>query len=448
MWTLKKLKKLIKGDFFSEIQWEKDSIQVNSRHVKYGDLYICVKGLYTDGHDYIDEALSNGASLILVSRKIINKSYSNCPLLMVKDTKKVLSHLARIRINQSRAKFIGITGSLGKTSTKEALKCILSNFGQTETNFASMNDSFHLVFILINLSLNTKFVILEAGMTAKNELREIAELVKFDIVMITTIEAVHLKNFSSLTEIADAKSELLLNMNNNSMVLLNSDNDYFSYLLDQARKNNIKHILSFGQKIQSTYRLIEYIVEGDQSIIIANVKGKPILFRMLCHGVKQAINLVAALGIVDFLGIELGKAITALNLFSPIKGRGERSKFMIDQQEIILIDDSYNASPASVEAALKVLGKDLEDNKKAIKVAILGDMLELGINEVLFHEKLHKHIITNKINHVILVGTIIKCLNKKLPKDILLLHVEKVEDLVDEIEKLIKKIYQQLVTHL
>lgn len=393
--------------------WTANGVSIDTRTLEPGDLFIAIKGPNTDGHDYVEDAFAKGAAAAMVSRAGI--ATAGNPLLLVGDTNTGLEDLGRMARQRTQAKIIGVTGSIGKTGTKEALRRMLEPQGRTIATQGNLNNQWGLPLSLARMPADTQFGIFEMGMNHAGEIHALSMIAKPDVAIITNVESVHLEFFSSEQAIADAKAEIFAGMTPNGTAILNKDNVHYEYLYKKAVAAGVKNICSFGVHSEAQNRPINIVLNASCSAVTAKIDRTVIDYSIGLPGNHWVQNSIAVLTAVNAVG---GDVIMAARIFStlrPLPGRGARQQISLPDGQFLLIDESYNASPASVRAALRVLGAAKVRNGGR-RIAVLGDMLELGADAPRLHADLSKDIIENKIDLVFTAGENMSGLAKKLPK--------------------------------
>lgn len=411
--------------------WSVTGLSIDSRTLKPGDLFIALKGFAQDGHQFIPQAIAAGAGAILSHQPIAS---STLPVVYVTDTMQALIQLGAAARRRSAATVIGVTGSAGKTSTKEMLRLVLSEEALTHASEASYNNHWGVPFSLAKLPPAAKFAVFEIGMNHPGEIDGLTKQVRPDIAIITTIAAAHLAFFANISEIADAKAEIFHGMQTGkSIAILPYDNSEYDRLMRHAKKNSIKHILSFGQKTGADIHL-KTIQHPPASLEISiDYFGRPVSYSLPVTGDHWAINSLAVFAAGATLGMTDQKIIQGLQKFTPSPGRGQKLNITLAiNKRIILIDDSYNANPASMKAAFNIL-QYASPNPDNRRIAILGDMLELGDQSAMLHADLQASILSNKIDLVFTCGSLMKNLYQALPKDIRAQHYENSALLADHL---------------
>ena len=408
--------------------WAATGLSIDTRTLKVGDLFIALRGDSLDGHDYVAAALEKGAAAAVVDR-IPEGVSETVPLLVVEDTFEALQALGIGARARTGAKIIAVTGSVGKTGTKEMLAVAFGALGQTYASKASFNNHWGVPFSLASMHGGTDYGIFEIGMNHPGEIGPLAKMVRPDIAIITTVEPVHLENFSSIEEIADAKAEIFQGLDHNGTAVLNHDNPQFSRLLAAARTCGVK-ILSFGEHEDADARLVECLIASNGSRIKAEIGGEGIAFTLLIPGRHIALNALAVLLAVKATGGSVQKAAQALEKIEPLAGRGKREILELGEggNTVTLIDESYNASPVAMKAAFKVLAM-IDPGRGGRRIAFLGDMLELGADGPRLHEELALPLKAADVHLVYTCGKLMKNLHDSLPQELRGEHRDNSRDL-------------------
>jgi UDP-N-acetylmuramoyl-tripeptide--D-alanyl-D-alanine ligase len=346
------------------------SVTTDSRKVKKGDVFIALKGDKFDGNKYALDAINSGAELAIVDDKLLPE---NDRFLKVDDAYAALLKMSQYKRLKSQAKFIGITGSVGKTTVKEALGQVLAQQGKTHVTVGNLNNHIGMPLTLANMPNDTKFAVIEMGMNHAGEIRFLTNICKPHIALITFIAAVHIEFFNNVDEIALAKAEIFEGIQQNGSVILPSDSDYYNILKTQAEKNEISKIYDFGKNANN------WTLENN--IISAEIYGEKVSFKPNQTSSHFINNLLAVLTAAKVAGANLQQAAKDIENFLPPKGRG---KIIEHKSGAKIIDDAYNASPESMRAALDYLA-----TYSGKKIALLGDMRELGVGARHYHESLH-----------------------------------------------------------
>lgn len=411
--------------------WKVDGVSIDSRTVEPGDLFIALKGPQFDGHQFVKTALDNGAAAALVSERPADLD-ENAPLLQVDDTLQALTALGRAGRARVSARLCAVTGSVGKTSTKEALRLALSSSGSTHASVASYNNHWGVPLSLARMPSDTDFGVFELGMNHAGELTPLSQLVKPDVAVITNVEPVHLEFFDSVADIADAKAEVFAGMASGGVAVLNRDNAYFDQLRSSAEAAGVGRVISFGSHPEADARLTSIATHPTCNCISADICGQAVTYKVGVPGRHWAHNSLAVLAAVYALKADLGLAALALADMTPLKGRGRRMTVGLGDDSFLLIDDSYNASPVSMRAALELLGST-QPGPRGRRVAVLGDMLELGESAEELHAELVDEFVGNGIDLVFLCGENMEALYQILPGRIQGIHTEDSDSLLPHV---------------
>lgn len=382
-------------------------VSIDSRTIKPGEAYFAIKGEVHDGHDFVNAALHAGAALAVVEVGQRGNFASDAPLLVVDDVLKSLCDLARAARARLKGRVIAVTGSVGKTSTKEALRHVLSAQGVTHASAASFNNHWGVPLSLARCPAEAQFAVFEIGMNHAGEIEPLVRMVRPHLAMITTVEPVHLEFFSGIEAIADAKAEIFAGLEPGGVALLNRDNSQFARLVGRASACGAARIVSFGAGEKADARLIELSLHATSSAVHANILGQDVTYKLGTPGRHMAINSLAVLATVSLAGADLALAALSLSQLAPATGRGVRSVLELRDGEATLIDESYNANPASMAAALSVLGQ-AEIGPRGRRIAILGDMLELGPTSAAFHRALADVVKANRIDLIYCCGPLMR----------------------------------------
>ena len=375
---------------------------LDSRKAKPGDLYLAVKGDNKDGHDFIASAFENKAAAALVSRPVDAVG----PVVTVAHTQRALEDLARAARARSAATVVAVTGSAGKTTTKEMLKLAFGALAPTHVSGASFNNHWGVPFSVASLPREAVYAVLEIGMNHFGEIRGLVPFVKPAIALITTIAPAHLEFFGNCEAIADAKSEVFEGLLPGGSALLPVDSPYCERLRARAKQLGVAKIFTFGSAACADARLIHYEETSSGVRIRCEILGRPVDALVGAPGRHIAGNALGALLTVGVAGGDVDKAAAALANFTALKGRGER----IQANGVEIIDESYNANPASMAAALSLLAK-----APGRRIAVLGDMLEMGPEGPSMHAGLAPHLAAADL--VFLCGPLMQALYDALPAE-------------------------------
>ncbi len=401
--------------------WTCEGVSIDTRTLAPGDLFVALKDV-RDGHDFVAQALENGASAALVSR-IPDNVPADAPLLIVDDVLAGLEALGAAARARMQGKVIGVTGSAGKTSTKEMLLSMLSQQGKTHASVASYNNHWGVPLTLARMPPDTQFAIIEIGMNHPGEIAPLARLARPHAAMITTVAAAHLEAFRDVAAIAVEKASIFDGLPVGGAAVLNADIENAAILMAKTIDRRLNGI-EFGETAYD-YKLKTVSIQGDNTVVQAEAKGRPLLFKLATPGRHFAMNALGALAIVEAVGGDLARAVTALGRWMPYEGRGLRETIHLDPVEseltLSLIDDSYNANPASMAAALEVLAgarvtHEIGRVSKGRRIAFLGDMKELGEDAIALHAGLAHLPAMQDIDVVHCAGPLMRSLYDLLPE--------------------------------
>jgi len=399
--------------------WAATGVSIDTRTIRPGDLFVALKDV-RDGHDFVAMALSKGAAAALVSH-IPEGVPADAPLLIVSDVLKGLEDLGRFARARTKARVIGVTGSVGKTSTKEMLRAILSGQGRTHAAEASYNNHWGVPLTLARMPVDADFAVIEIGMNHPGEIAPLARMARLDVAMITTIAPAHLEAFGGLDGIAAEKAAIFQGLEPGGQAVIPLDTPTAAILLDAAQGHATA---TFGADPKADYHLAHVTVGDHATIIRATRRGASFLFKIASPGRHFAANGLGALAVADALGLDPVIAATDLGHWAPPQGRGTRERIEIDPLDGLafdLIDDAFNSNPASLAAALDVLiAANPQDAVGRVatgrRIAVLGDMLELGPTEGELHLAVARHPGLAAISTIHCVGPRMQALWNALPR--------------------------------
>ncbi|MGA7678995.1 MAG: UDP-N-acetylmuramoylalanyl-D-glutamyl-2,6-diaminopimelate--D-alanyl-D-alanine ligase [Pseudolabrys sp.] len=413
LWALDAMIAAMQAEGAGALPADVNGISIDSRTLVKGDAFFAIEGENRDGHDFVEGALKAGAGLAVLEREQRDR-FPGAPLLIVPDVLEALRDLARAARARMSAKVIAVTGSVGKTSTKEALRLALSAEGETHASIASYNNHWGVPLSLARCPAGAKYAVFEIGMNHAGEITPLTQLVRPHVGIITGIEPVHLEYFGSLEKIADAKAEIFSGVEPGGAVVLNRDNAQYERLATAARAAHIERIVSFGEHAAADARLIQFSLQADGSTVEARILGQTVTYKVGAPGRHLVLNSLAVLAAVSLVGADLALAALALNNLKPASGRGARTMLSVPGGKALLIDESYNANPASMRAAIALLG-GAPVGKRGRRIAVLGDMLELGPAGAELHRALADTIETAEIDLVFCSGPLMRALWEALP---------------------------------
>ena len=370
-------------------------ISIDTRMLKKDNLFLTIKGKNNNGAKFVSKALKKGAKYIVSSQNI--KKQKN-KTIKVKNEIKFLNKYAFKKRENTRAKIIGVTGSAGKTSLKNLIKDLLNNFGKTLSSPKSYNNHFGVPLSLSQLKIEHKFGVFEVGMSKKGEIDKLTKLIRPHFGIITNIGEAHIENFKNLRGIADAKGEIIQNIEKGGTIILNRDDEYFTHLEKKAKKNNLK-IVTFGINKKSNVQLVSKSKKRDQELLTIKIKEK--ILKVKIKNINF-YNVLSSLALLDELNLNQNNVINNFKNYEPSEGRGKIHNIKRYKKNFKLIDESYNANPISVKNAIQKLGSIKKQKFK--KYLLLGDMLELGQKSEILHKRLSKVINNSDIDKVFIKG--------------------------------------------
>jgi len=394
--------------------WQATGVSIDSRTLVAGDLFVALEGPNFDGHDFAAAALARGAAAAVVRDSWAAPS-PDVPLLRVADTLAALRALGAAARRRTGARVIAITGSVGKTGTKEALKLALAEQGLVSASEGSFNNHWGLPLSLARTPPDAAFGVFEMGMNHPGEITPLARLARPHVAVVTAVEAVHAEFFDSVEAIADAKAEIFSGIEPGGIAVLNRDNAQFGRLAAAAAAAGVETVLGFGTHAEAAIRVCEIDPDSNGSRVVAEVAGQTLTYRIGAPGNHWVINSLAVLATVLAADADVRRAAAALEGLRPPKGRGLRTTVAIAGGRFDLIDDSYNASPASMGAAFEVLGR-IRPGPGGRRIAALGDMLELGDAAQALHAALAEPLCEHGIDLVFTAGRDMDALWQALPR--------------------------------
>ncbi len=418
--------------------WDISGVSIDTRTIEPGDLFVALTAA-RDGHDFVAQALEKGAGAAMVSR-IPDDLPEGAPLLIVEDVQTALEALGQASRARTQAKVVAITGSVGKTSTKEMIAKMLSDQGKTHASVASYNNHWGVPLTLARMPRDAEYAVIEIGMNHPGEIAPLAKMARPHVAMITTVGTAHLENFDNERGIAAEKASILEGLESDGMAVLNADIQFASVLQDKAKDVGARAI-DFGRQA-AEFKLADVSVQGDVTVVKATAGQDPLLFKLNTPGTHFAMNALGALASVAALGADMALAAQSLGRWSPYKGRGVRETINLDPVDedlaLILIDDSYNANPDSMRAALDVLAASTPRDatgrvSRGRRIAILGDMKELGAGEQAMHAGLADLGAMAEIDVVHTTGPLMGHLHQAVPEDKRGLHCATADEMAERV---------------
>ncbi|MGB3243782.1 MAG: UDP-N-acetylmuramoyl-tripeptide--D-alanyl-D-alanine ligase [Sulfitobacter sp.] len=401
--------------------WSCDGVSIDTRTLVAGELFVALKDV-RDGHDFVAQALEKGAGAALVSR-VPEGVAADAPLLVVDDVLVALEKLGAAARARTAAKVVAVTGSVGKTSTKEMLLAMLGDQGRAHASVASYNNHWGVPLTLARMPQDTQYAVIEIGMNHPGEIEPLARLARPDVAMVTTVAAAHLEAFEDVAGIAVEKAAVFAGLPIGGGAVINADIEHAPILLAKAHDCRVRDI-TFGEHAFD-FKLKDVTVSADATVVQAEFEDQPLLFKIATPGRHFAMNGLGAMAVAHALGLDMALAAQSLGRWTPYKGRGVRETIVLDPVEahltLDLIDDSYNANPTSMAAALEVLAAsevkhDIGRVSKGRRIAFLGDMKELGPDAIALHAGLAHLDSTRQIDVIHCIGPLMKSLYELLPE--------------------------------
>lgn len=416
-------------------EWSAAGISIDTRSLKPGDIFVALRDA-RDGHEFLSNAFDAGAAAALVARAP-ETAPDGAPLLVVDDTLQGLRDLALAARLRNFGKRIAVTGSAGKTSTKEILRAVLGAGGLVHAADKSFNNHWGVPLTLARLPMHVDYGVFEIGMNHAGEITPLTRLVRPHAAIVTTVGAAHLEFFESVEAIAEAKAEIFLGLAPGGVAVLPSDDEYYPLLKKRAEDAGAASFVTFGEKAGADFRLLDYKAAGGGARLRTSIKGEEHSLDVGIPGKHQALNMLAALAAADIVGADLKRSIAALADLAPAEGRGQRTVIAVNGGEAVLIDESYNANPSSMAASIGLLGA-APVSGGGRRIAVLGEMLELGPNAPALHASLAAALADARVDRVYAAGALMGHLWDALPETMRALHAGSAVGLVGPVEDAIK----------
>jgi len=436
LWTPEEVQAATGGVFARAPAAPATGASIDSRSLEPGDIFFAISGPSRDGHDFVPAALDRGAAFAIIARTAAARLGEGA-FLLVDDPLAALAALGGAGRRRSAAKVVAVTGSVGKTTTKEALRIALSASGPTHASVASYNNHWGVPLSLARMPLQTAFGVFEIGMNHKGEITPLTALVRPHVAIVTAIAESHLGHFDGLADIADAKAEIFGGVEPGGAALINGETPFHQRLEQAARACGIGRVYRFGAAADDDVRLLAGDFAAEHSDVTISVLGERLALRIGAPGRHMALNALAVLGAVKLCGADLAAAAGALSTLAPGKGRGMRLRFPLGAGAITLIDESYNANPASMRAALALLAQ-AEIGPGGRRIAVLGDMLELGESSNALHRALAKDMDAAGVDSLYACGSGMSELVPALSDRIPVLHRAQSVELVEPLTKALR----------
>jgi len=414
LWTAADAERATQGK--TEGDWVASGVSIDTRAIEPGDLFTAIRGPNHDGHDHVEDALAKGAAAAMVERRFEGLP-SRGGLLKVADTEQGLRDLAAAARARTQAKICGVTGSVGKTGTKELLKAALGVAGKVTATQGNLNNHYGLPLSLARMPADSDFGIFEMGMNHAGEISPLSKLAKPHVALITTIAPVHIEYFDSLEGIADAKAEIFDGLEPGGTVILNRDTPYFDHLAEKAKAAGAGMVWGFGVHSFANARLLAYEPDIDGAVVEATIGSHHLRYRLAMRGKHWALNSMAVLVAAQAMGVDLDVAADALKNVTPPKGRGLVIPVHVEDGAFNIIDETYNASPIAVRAAFDVLA-GTKPGRGGRRIVVLGDMLELGDETENAHMSLVDEIVAHDFDLAFTCGQYMSDVVDALPEDL------------------------------
>ena len=431
LWTSGEVAEATGGDVLG--RWEAYGVSIDSRTVVAGDMFIALRGENFDGHAYIADALEAGAAAVVADHLPVGMS-EDAPMLLVRDTEKALTDLGVFARQRSQAKIVAVTGSVGKTGTKEMLALALGKQGHAYATEGNLNNHLGVPLSLARMSKGTEYGVFELGMNHAGEIAGLTRIVQPHVAVITAVEAVHLEHFGSVEAIANAKSEIFQGLGEDGVAVIPEDNVYVERLREAAIAVGVEEVRGFGESDEAYAKLVDVRDADDGMEVSVRIGTQALTYSLAVVGKHWAMNSLAVLTVVEALGGDVRAAALSFREFTLPEGRGKCYRLDVAGGEFLLIDDSYNASPASMMAAIYGL-KRKHSGRSGRSIAVLGDMLELGERSVEMHAELQSSL--QGVDRVITAGALMRNLYDALPSGQRVGHCDGADDVVEMLRSLV-----------
>ena len=446
LYTIDELKQCFYDDIFFIDENKNKNIEkvvFDSRDVCKNCLFFALIGETNDGHKFIENAIENGAICVVgqyipdnIKNKVENGDIS---FILVKDSLKAFQKLAIFHRNRLKCKVIGITGNIGKTTTREMMNLSMSAFYKTYTNKLNYNGQIGIPYTICNTPMDTEMLILEMGMSQKGELDIISKIAKPDISIITKIAPAHIGNFNNIEEVVEAKAEIFNGMNKNGYIILDKEGEYYNKFVELSKNNGLNNIITIGKNNNANIYSSGIEFNNDCSISydlnIDNIKYR---VKMNCLIEHNVFNSLFVFAVAKILHLDINKVIKSLEEFKIVNGRGNIENLTVNNKNIFIINDCYNSSPDALKSSIKYLRNIQNIYKDKHTVAIIGDMLELGEDSTFYHQQISQYLIDNNIKQVVLIGECSKVIFDNLPDNIEKLYFKNTSEFESEILNYIK----------
>jgi len=419
-------------------EWAVTGISIDSRTLEPGDLFIALRGETNDGHDYMKQAIAKGARAIIAEHSVLSE-VKECPVIIVPDSLVALTDLGHYRRKQTQAKIVALTGSVGKTTTKEFLRQLCQQFAPTAFSQSSYNNCWGVPLSLARMRREDTYGIFEIGTNNPGEIAPLAQLVKPHIALITRIGEAHIGRLGSLQAIAREKGALLGGVVPEGIAVLNRDDTFFDYFNTRAQEAKIATIISYGQSEKADVRLLALdsdAVRGHMEMTFTAQKAT-YKCRLPFLGDHRAMNALGAFAVAVSLGLDPHKVCESLSALALIVGRGQIHTLKLNAGTFTLIDDAYNANPTSMRAAFAVCAS-IKPLLQGRRIAVLGEMGELGDYAIESHAALAPLAEASGVDLAFACGTMMSHFHEQLPVSCQGGHTSSVEELIPLVEERIQ----------
>lgn len=406
------------------------SISIDSRTISEGALYVAIKGDRFDGHGFVHKAVVNGAAATLVSEEKA-RELAGLPLIIVDDPLAGLVKIAKAARARSKAKIVAITGSAGKTTTKSMVAEILSRVGGTHASIKSYNNHWGVPLMLASMPESAKFGVFEIGMNHAGEIGPLVEMARPHVALVTNVGSAHVGNFDGFEDIAKAKAEIILGIEPGGVAIVNADHSFMDVFNHAIKKHGNVELQTFGFSSAADVGIYDYSPTQVGARAQARFDNVGVNLELNVPGEHMVSNAVGALCVAHALDVGFDAGVEGLAVFESTAGRGELINFGPREKQLLLLDESYNANPASMAAVLSVFkGMMALDGSK---ILVLGDMLELGERSKHLHLALVPAIIQSGAQKVVLVGERMGELKAPLAGHMDVEWAAKVDDITDSV---------------
>ncbi|MEM1318440.1 MAG: UDP-N-acetylmuramoylalanyl-D-glutamyl-2,6-diaminopimelate--D-alanyl-D-alanine ligase, partial [Pseudomonadota bacterium] len=415
LWTLTAMAEATKGRLPNgDEDVAVTGLSIDTRTLQPGEAYFAIKGDVHDGHKFVANAHDTGAAVSVVSQEWVDQLEGDCGrLLVVDDVLDALIRLGLAARARTDAQIVAITGSVGKTTTKEMLRTGLSACGDVHAAVASFNNHWGVPLTLARMPADSAYAVIEIGMNHPGEITPLVQMTRPNVVVINNVAAVHLGAFNSVDEIAHAKSEIFDGLIPGGTAVLNADDERLYIMQERAKQASVSNTVLFGEAPHADVRLDKLNMMDTGSTLSATVMGEPVMLKVGAPGRHIAQNALVVLAVAKLFEADLAAVSLALADMEAVKGRGQQHELTVGPGTATLIDESYNANPKSMAASLDLLGSR-EPAPGGRRIAVLGDMLELGEMSAQLHADIAEPITKNRISRVFLAGPDIRALRDRL----------------------------------